>query len=334
MRKADEKSARKEEERLAKEQRKSVKSEGAVVAPVAESTAATTADPSTTTATTPATEPATESTIEPSTSAVEPETPGTETEPATATLTAPFVAPTTEESSTEPATHTREPPTAPAAIRTSMEDQASPRMREAAGSANASESSPASPSKGKMRGWLKSKFAGKSGKSQKSPTAEKSEVKRDAPKRDTPGQFVGGAALTGANVKNDSTASPTQHDSSVRDVPLAAGPSATTEDTHTATTEHTHTSNTNEIPVSEYLSRDTDMPAPEKERLGGPARRASEVSSLSSVEGNGDDDETADEEFQEARDNFNEDLAPPPTFGVGTEKSSSPVRDSKFKEAI
>jgi len=39
-----------------------------------------------------------------------------------------------------------------------------------------------------------------------------------------------------------------------------------------------------------------------------------------------------DDEFQEARDNFDETLAPPPTFSV--EKSSSPVRAAKFKEEI
>jgi hypothetical protein len=39
-----------------------------------------------------------------------------------------------------------------------------------------------------------------------------------------------------------------------------------------------------------------------------------------------------DDEFQEARDNFDEDLAPPPTFVA--EKSSSPAREAKFTEQI
>ncbi len=42
--------------------------------------------------------------------------------------------------------------------------------------------------------------------------------------------------------------------------------------------------------------------------------------------------EEEDEEFQEARDNFDEDLAPPPTFSTG--KESSPARAAKFTEEI
>lgn len=39
-----------------------------------------------------------------------------------------------------------------------------------------------------------------------------------------------------------------------------------------------------------------------------------------------------DEEFQEARDNFDEDLAPPPTFSTG--KEPSPARQGRFTEEI
>lgn len=54
-----------------------------------------------------------------------------------------------------------------------------------------------------------------------------------------------------------------------------------------------------------------------------------EVSALSVPTGNRTEE---DEEFQEARDNFDEDLAPPPTF-VAT-KSSSPARETRFSEDI
>lgn len=326
MRKADEKSARKEEERLAKEKRKSAKSGGAVIAPTAERTV----DPASESVA--ATEPLTA----PTESAVEPVTPETSVEPATAIVASPLEAPevetpaveasAVEEPSEEPpeeppvesVPQTSQPPE-PAAIRTSMEDGASLRMREVADAANPTEStplSPSSPSKGKMKNWLKSKFSSKSNsnKMRKSPTAEKQSKEE---------KFVGGAALTGASVKNDSNASLGQHSSSIRDVALATAPSAT--------------SNTNpgEIPVSEYLSEDIDTtePAGEEERVAHPARRASEVSSLSSVGGDETADDTADEEFLEARDNFDEDLAPPPTF-VAEKRSSENVRDSKFIEAI
>jgi len=56
----------------------------------------------------------------------------------------------------------------------------------------------------------------------------------------------------------------------------------------------------------------------------GSKRRDSEVSALSA--------DPEQEEFQEARDEFDEDLAPPPTFVAG--KSGSPARETKFIEDI
>ncbi|TVY65751.1 hypothetical protein LSUE1_G006315 [Lachnellula suecica] len=61
----------------------------------------------------------------------------------------------------------------------------------------------------------------------------------------------------------------------------------------------------------------------EEERVGRAARRRD--SDVSAASENG-------EEFQEARDEFDEDLAPPPTFVAG--KSSSPARETKFTEEI
>jgi hypothetical protein len=107
--------------------------------------------------------------------------------------------------------------------------------------------------------------------------------------------FVGGAALTGASA-NNSTTSLGAKPSSVRDVAMAG------------------------------KAKEQEA-EPEPEERGRGKRRDSEVSALS--EPVGDIDE---EEFQEARDNFDEDLAPPPTFVA--EKSSSPARSARFHEEI
>jgi hypothetical protein len=253
MRKADEKAAKKEEERLAKEKRKST-----TAAPAAAKIA-----------TEPVTEPAGESAASESTSSL------------------PTIA------DEEPSTLAeREISTTPAPIRTSMEDQASIRMRETAAAANGDEvtpivGSPTSPAeKGKVKNWLKSKFSKRASKNPRSPEKEKS----------SEAGFVGGAALTGASVKNGSTAS-----LGAREPAIASEP---------------------------VIEPERPIEAEEEERIGRPARRASEVSSVSTIERA----ETNDDEFLEAQDNFDEALAPPPTFPA--EKSSSPVRDSKFVEQI
>lgn len=75
-----------------------------------------------------------------------------------------------------------------------------------------------------------------------------------------------------------------------------------------------------ETPV---LSGTTNETEPTVER-GRTPRRASTISAVSSLG-------ASDEEFQEARDNFDSELAPPPSFAA---KPSSPVRDSKFREEI
>jgi len=46
-----------------------------------------------------------------------------------------------------------------------------------------------------------------------------------------------------------------------------------------------------------------------------------------------EEDADTDDEFEEARDNFDESLAPPPSFG-GQAKSTSPVRETKFVEEL
>jgi hypothetical protein len=270
MRKADEKAARKEEERAAKEKRKSTPSEGAVIP-----TTETDTEPVGTTTTITAGSPSEESA--PTT---------TETHEA---ATSPAVAPT------------------PAAIRTSMEDQASLRMRENAEAANADEST--SPSSPKKKSWLRSKFSRRMSKGSKSSSDQKEKGKEET------SSFVGGAALTGAGMNTSTASDPAS--GSMRDVALAK-PDLGPDFGKTVTEE----------PVSEAgpsMSR-TMTESEEGERVGRAKSRGSAVSSLSDASG------TANEEFQEARDNFDEDLIPPPTFAA--EKNSSPVRDSKFKEVI
>ena len=74
-------------------------------------------------------------------------------------------------------------------------------------------------------------------------------------------------------------------------------------------------------PLASPAIKDETPAEPEEERVGRAAKRKdSDVSALSEAE------------FQEARDEFDADLAPPPTFVAG--KSSSPARETKFVEAI
>jgi hypothetical protein len=256
--------AKQEEKATAKEKRKSTKAEETgYEAPVA---SAALADELVSTE-----EPATDHTV------VEPET----TEPATAT---------------EPTIAERRETTAPVPIRTSMEDQASVRMRESAAEANKDDGlvtpmSPTTPKDGgKVKSWLKTKFSRRMSKGSRPVKEDKTSMDKET------SSFVGGAALTGASANNN-TASLAAESSSVTDVANAAtsAPVATIDG------------------GEEYRGRTTT--------------RMSDVSALSD-----DDNGREDEDFQEARDNFDADLAPPPTFPA--EKSSSPVRSTKFTEAI
>ncbi|KAH8598211.1 hypothetical protein B0O99DRAFT_592098 [Bisporella sp. PMI_857] len=109
--------------------------------------------------------------------------------------------------------------------------------------------------------------------------------------------FVGGAAYTGASVNNGSAHSLGAYSSSMRDVALASAGKP----------------KESEVAVS----------PPAGESVG----RTSDVSSVSLLERRAED-----EEFQEAKDQF-EELAPPqPKFPAG--KSHSPARDSKFREDV
>ncbi|KAH7409074.1 hypothetical protein BKA64DRAFT_639389 [Cadophora sp. MPI-SDFR-AT-0126] len=265
----------------------------------------------------------------------------------------------TPEHRDEPTIAERRESTVPTPIRTSMEDQASLRMRETVAAANGDEVTPmsaspsGSPKDSKVKNWLKTKFSRRMSKGQKSPGLEK---------ENSPGSgFVGGAALTGASA-NNSTASLGGKSSSVREVATAGTSSAAPESTSATepTVDHygletldkspTHIESDPDLEAnseteSEVSSEHKTATVPEFSKVSEPAKpvestkaatpgtaagdRGRPVSKISTVSSMGRED---DEEFQEARDNFDEDLAPPPTFPA--EKSTSPARTAKFTENI
>lgn len=212
------------------------------------------------------------------------------------------------------------PTTAPTTegIRTSTEDQAqaSAQMSGATNDANTiqqptSTTSPTSEGSSKVKNWLKSKMGRISGRHSKS-LSESSANKGAAGSEKG---FVGGHAYTGASV-NNSTVSLGQH--SVVDVANA----------------------TILVPGSNPVAVPTQQPEEFERGNGIKATAGDDVSSLSEHSGDkkknkeevlsGDDED----EFQEARDNFDEELAPPRPFSSQGTTSSSPGRAPKFHEEI
>lgn len=179
-----------------------------------------------------------------------------------------------------------------------MEDQASIRMAENAAAANRDEVTPMSPSSpndgSKVKNWLKTKFARRMSKGQKSSTG--AEKEKDS-------SFVGGAAFTGASTN------------------------------HSNATQNANALGVKEAVVGKGKGPQLEREAEESER-GRAATRDGDVSPISDAsEGPAAGlQEDEDDEFQEARDNFDEDLAPPPTFPA--EKNNSPVRAARFTEEI
>jgi hypothetical protein len=190
-----------------------------------------------------------------------------------------------------------------------MEDQASIHIAENAAAENRDEVTPMSPSSpndgSKVKNWLKTKFARRMSKGQKSST--RTEKEKDS-------SFVGGAALTGASTNNGTalTGASTNHSNA--------------------------TQNANAPSVKEAVGGKGKEPELEREAEGSERGRAEtrdgDVSPISDA-GEGPAtglEEGEDDEFQEARDNFDEDLGPPPTFPA--EKNNSPVRAARFTEEI
>jgi hypothetical protein len=195
-------------------------------------------------------------------------------------------------------TPTRKGYVAPAGLRTSMEMQTEERLNEIV---KEGEKLPASPDSAKgMKSWLKTKFRRQS-KTQKSDTKDAGTEK----------PVVGGTDLAeagNAGVKPNTSfmKDNEHHKSSMEEVVLARSSTA-----HEGPVDIVH-----------------------EERTGRSKRRASSVSSVSALEEGQDmgKEVSRDDDFEEARDQFDNELTPPPTFP--TTKSTSPVRDSKFHEEM
>lgn len=186
-------------------------------------------------------------------------------------------------------------------MRPSMEMQTNERLEEIV---KESEKSPTSPHSSKgVKGWLKTKFARRQSKPRKLDSKEAGNDK----------DLAGGAAL--AEAGHTYTEPP---NSSVGEATFVI---ASTQDENTGE-KGTKTVDEN---IGETLG---------EERLGRSIRRASSVSPVSPLDENIElgKESTGDEEFEEAQDHFDNDLAPPPTFAIT--KLASPVPDSKFHEEI
>jgi hypothetical protein len=196
-----------------------------------------------------------------------------------------------------------------------MEDQASLRMKENAQAAAKEDAaapvSPSSPGKGRVKSWLKTTFSRHMNKGSKSTGPEVgAEPATDSGNSKA---FVGGAALTGASIHGSNA---TLGEDSTREVALA-GRSKDVEPVAEPESE----------PKLGVHKEEVSKIVPDRERVGRPLTRNSEFSAVSSMDAPADGDE-----IQEARDDFNEALAPPPTFPAA--KTSSPARETKFTEVI
>lgn len=133
-------------------------------------------------------------------------------------------------------------------------------------------------------------------------------------------RFIGGATLRASESKSLSSTTPSASH---------AEASSTTRPTDLGDVEPTVVPHLNELPATSAVKDD----------------RYSDISSLSSDDEDitrgrprpqrlMSDDTRASSDFEEARDHFDEGLAPPPTFTSDTDKGrhGSPVRDSKFHE--
>jgi len=187
---------------------------------------------------------------------------------------------------------------APVGLRTSMEIQAEERHNEIIQEGGKSPISPDSP-RG-VKGWLKTKFRRQS-KTQKS---ESKDTGAD-------GEIVGRTALAEAgNTSVEPNAPPAKdiepRKSSMEEVALARP----------------------------FTASEKAVETLDEERAGRSKRRASSVSSMSALEESHEmgREVSRDENFEEARDHFDNELALPPTFP--TTKPASPARDSKFHEEM
>ena len=176
--------------------------------------------------------------------------------------------------------------------------------------------SPTSPTSSK--GGFKS-IINKLKRRSKHDSAAATDVAGKSTERDNAG-FIGGASLRASESKSHSDTAPSTSN---------AGASPTTRPTDLGDVEPT---------IVPHVDEPTAVPRVKEDRY-------SDISSLSSddeeltrgrprPERLLSDDTRASSDFEEARDHFDEDLAPPPTFTSEVDKGrhGSPIRDSKFHE--
>lgn len=140
--------------------------------------------------------------------------------------------------------------------------------------------------------------------------------------------FVGGAALTGASSKE--SAVPSASDPIKSSTETAAAP-ASIESAGVASPSSFRRHEGSLGDVSSLSSSGADEEDVARGRTG---RTAGMLSSFGKGKAKAADKDSDDgEEFEEARDNFDESLAPPPAF-AGQAKTGSPVRGTKFVEEL
>ena len=217
-------------------------------------------------------------------------------------------------------------------------------------------------SEGKVSSWLKTKFARRSSKPAKPTISDPTPVEKPSNR-----SFIGGANLRGPS---DASANRSETADSEREVamagetavPTASGDAENDRDDVSPTAKPRRSLSSSSI---SSLSSDEDIddvrgrnrlprePTPMTHNLKGtlrgqPLQGAAAVDGPEDVgiaptaSGTGrdlrrDSTEEADEEYEEARDTFDNDALPPPrTVGEGTvgRGNDSPARDSKFHEAL
>ncbi|KAI9839647.1 MAG: hypothetical protein M1819_002273 [Sarea resinae] len=252
--------------------------------------------------------------------------------------------PTADVTAAEPviASSTLEPPPA---LTSKFSEPSSDEARATATTARESsppQRSPTSPKPdGRVKNWLRGKFSLRSKSKPKTPDAT-----------DNRGSFVGGATLTGAGARgaNASSTSLDHNSDSVRDVAMVGRPES--QPTAPAVTTKTSDVLPSVATNDEGVHQHNALSSPSISSLSStehdhhePRGRLSRRHEVNGVGSGAHDDDGADDEFEEARDTFDDGehhkLAPPqppPTGIFGSTaargQGESPVRDSKFQEVL
>lgn len=187
---------------------------------------------------------------------------------------------------------------------------------------NSSKDAPASPAKAGILNRFTKRFSRRASKPAQ-PDADVVDSKGKG--KDTSSSFVGGAALTGASASQTSLGP-----SSAREVAVASTVEPDNDVSDVTADDAPMMANGTDRHGRNSLGQEAEV----EERSGRGRKR---VDSISSVSSQSLDDGTEDE-FEEARDRFDEDAVAAPTLGLSSgadvREGKSPVRDSKFTEVI